>query len=190
MEAWEPGSKGGQAIADILYGKVNPSGKLPISVPRSVGQIATYYNHKPSHNYRKYVNNKTGALYPFGYGLSFSKFKYSNLSISDTLMLKSQSIIMSTDISNNSNISGDEVVQMYIQDEYASVTRPIKELKGFKRVSIGPGETKTVSFTITPEMLSFLDIDLEKVIEPGTFIGMIGSSSADEDLQKVRFEVK
>jgi beta-glucosidase len=190
IEAWEPGCFGGQAVAEILYGDVNPSGKLPITVPQSVGQIKMFYNHQPSHYFRNYVNNKTGDLFSFGYGLSYSTFEYAEPVLSTSAINKNESIEISVEITNSSDIDGEEVVQMYIQDQYASVCRPVKELKDFKRIAIKAGQTQKVSFTITPDMLSFLDIDMNPTIEKGTFIAMIGGSSRNEDLRKIEFEVK
>lgn len=190
IEAWEPGCFGGQAVAEILYGEVNPSGKLPMTVPQSVGQIKMFYNHQPSHYFRNYVNNKTGALFSFGYGLSYSTFEYAKPLLSSAAINKNESIEISVDITNTSDMDGEEIVQMYIRDEYASISRPVKELKDFKRIALKAGETKKVSFQITPDMLSFLDIDMEPTIEKGTFIAMIGSSSRDEDLKKIEFVVE
>ena len=161
-----------------------------MTVPQSVGQIKMFYNHQPSHYFRNYVNNKTGALFSFGYGLSYSTFEYAKPLLSSAAININESIEVSIEIKNVSTIYGEEVVQLYIHDEYASISRPVKELKDFKRIAIKAGQTQKVSFTITPDMLSFLDIDMKPTIEKGTFIAMIGSSSRDEDLKKIEFVVE
>ena len=190
IEAWEPGCFGGQAIAEILYGDVNPSGKLPMTVPQSVGQIKMFYNHQPSHYFRNYVNNKTGALFSFGYGLSYSTFEYAKPLLSSPAIKINESIEVSVDITNTSDKDGEEIVQMYIRDEYASITRPVKELKDFKRIALKAGETKKINFQITPDMLSFLDVDMKPTIEKGSFIVMLGGSSRKQDLKKIKFVVQ
>lgn len=189
LEAWEPGSFGGKAIAEILFGKVNPSAKLPISIPRNVGQIQTVYNHKPSQYFHKYKNDKSSALFDFGYGLSYSTFEYSNLSLEKTEIARNASTKLSVNVSNSGAIAGDEVIQLYIRDEYSSVTRPVKELKAFKKVNLNPGESQTIEFVITPKMLEFYDINMKKLVEPGNFKIMIGGSSRDQDLKVVRLKV-
>ncbi|MFA8436878.1 MAG: glycoside hydrolase family 3 N-terminal domain-containing protein [Marinifilaceae bacterium] len=189
LEAWEPGSFGGQAIAEIIYGKVNPSGKLPISIPRNVGQIQTIYNHKPSQYFHKYKNDKSSALFDFGYGLSYTDFEYSNLTIEKVCIHKEESVKVKVMVSNTGKVAGDEIIQLYVRDEYSSVTRPVKELKAFKKLNLDPGESQTVEFVITPKMLEFYNIQMQKVVEPGTFKIMVGGSSRDEDLQMVRLKV-
>ncbi|MGC4233406.1 MAG: glycoside hydrolase family 3 N-terminal domain-containing protein [Niabella sp.] len=190
IEAWEPGSFGGQAIAEVLYGQVNPSGKLPVSIPRNAGQIKSFYNYQPSQYFRKYVHSNTGNLYDFGYGLSYSSFQYDSAHISSPEITRGQNVTVSVNITNNAAVDGEEVVQLYINDQYSSVARPVRELKSFKRISLRAGETKQVDFVIKPDMLSFLDINMKKVTEPGTFVIMIGGSSRDQDLRKAELIVK
>jgi beta-glucosidase len=183
LQSWVPGEEGARAIASILLGKVNPGGKLPISIPRSVGQIPVFYNHKPSGGrsniYGDYVNEKVSPLYPFGYGLSYSKFEFSNLVISAKNASAGETIEITCKITNISNIKGDEVVQLYCRDVYASIPRPVKELKGFSRVTLEPGQTKNITFKLPVNMIAFYDIDFDLVIEPGTIEVMVGSSSDD-----------
>jgi len=190
LEAWEPGSFGGQAVAEIIFGKVNPSGKLPISIPRNVGQIQTVYNHKPSQYFHKYKNDKSSALFDFGYGMSYTNFEYSKLSLENAEINKNDSTKLSVTVSNSGAVAGDETIQLYIRDEYSSVTRPVKELKAFKKLKLDPGESQTVEFVISPKMLEFYNIQMNKVVEPGNFKIMIGCSSRDEDLQTVRLNVR
>ena len=181
VEAWEPGSFGGQAIAEILYGEVNPSGRLPISIPRGVGHQLTVYNHKPTHYFHRYVIGETGPLYPFGFGLSYTSYQYQNLRLDKGSIKKNGRAVVSVEVSNTGQRDGEETVQLYIRDNVSSVTRPVKELKGFKRIHLKAGETKKVSFTITKEMFSFLDKEMNPVVEPGEFTLMVGASSADKD---------
>jgi beta-glucosidase len=190
IEAWEPGCFGGKAIAQILYGEVNPSGKLAITIPRSVGHQVSFYNHKPTNYFRNYTLSKTKPLYEFGYGLNYSNFQYGDLKLSSTSIDKSETITATIEVSNNGTVAGEEVVQFYLNDEYASVTRPVKELQGFERIALKAGEKKQISFTITPEMMTFLDVDFKEVIEAGTFVAMVGGSSRDKDLKKAKFAVK
>jgi beta-glucosidase len=185
LETWEPGMLGGQAIAEILFGEVNPSGKLPITIPRSVGQIPSIYNHKPSHYFRKYVVGETGPYFPFGFGLSYTTFQYHNLKISDSI---GETATVSIEVTNTGNRTGTEIVQLYIHDQVASVTRLVKELKGFKKVTLKPGETTNVRFDIFPEQLSLINLNMQRRIEPGLFDIMLGPNSADVDT--VIFEYK
>ena len=182
VEAWEPGMLGGQAIAEVLWGKVNPSGKLPVTIPWNEGQIPTNYNYKPMKYSRQFVWGHNGCLYPFGYGLSYTQFSYGEP--------KLEGRTVSIDVTNSGEMDGTEIVQLYIHDEYASVTRPVKELKGFERVELKAGETRTVSFEVTDDMLKCWGIDGKWSVEPGDFTIMVGSSSADEDLQCIRFTVE
>lgn len=190
VNAWEPGTFGGQAIAEILYGKVNPSGKLPISIPRSVGQIQTIYNHKPSQYFHKYTFEKSGALYPFGFGLSYTKFEYSDLKISKSEISKNGKTKVSITVKNTGKMDGEEVVQLYIRDDYSSATRPVKELKGYERIALKAGKSKTVTFEIKPEHLAYYDAKMNYGVEAGDFTVMVGSSSRDKDLQTVKLTVK
>lgn len=190
VEAWEPGSLGGQAVAEILYGKVNPSGKLPVTIPRSAGQIQCIYNHKFTANWFPYAIGKSDPLYPFGYGLSYTKYKYDNLKIEKPEIGKDESVMVSVDVANVGNEDGEEIVQLYIRDDYSSATRPVKELKGFQRVALKKGEIKTVTFEITPDKLAYYDVDMKYGVESGTFKIMVGASSRDEDLQSIALTVK
>ena len=193
VNVWEPGQMGGQAVAEVLSGKVNPSGKLPVTMPRSVGQVPTVYNHKHSQYSRLFATNETGPLWPFGFGLSYSNFVYSNPSLlsGQTSGLAEPALdalaTVSITVTNEGPYDGAEVVQLYIRDEYASVTRPVKELKAFKRIFLKNGESATVTFDITPEMLQCFGAENRWSVEPGEFTIMVGSSSADEDLQAISY---
>ena len=184
LESWEPGNLGGQAVAEILFGDVNPSGRLPLTVPRSVGQLRMIYNHKPSAYFHKYADVKKTPLYPFGYGLSYTNYKYSTPLLSDNTLTKENTILVTTEITNTGEVDGEEVAQLYIRDNVSSVTRPIKELKGYQRVFLKAGETKKIKFTLNAESLAFYDINMNYVVEPGTFTIMTGSSSNKKDLKK------
>ena len=184
LESWEPGNLGGQAVAEILFGDVNPSGRLPLTVPRSVGQLRMIYNHKPSAYFHKYADEKKTPLYPFGYGLSYTNYKYSTPLLSDNTLNKENTILVTTEITNTGEVDGEEVAQLYIRDNVSSVTRPIKELKGYQRVFLKAGETKKIKFTLNAESLAFYDINMNYVVEPGTFTIMTGSSSNKKDLKK------
>ena len=178
LEGWYLGQEGGTAVADVLFGDANPGGKLPITVPRTVGQLPDYYYQKPSAK-RGYLGSTTQPLFPFGWGLSYTTFKYGNLRLDHPTMGTSGETKVSVDVTNSGKMRGDEVVQLYIRDEVSSVTRPIKELRGFRRITLEPGETKTVDFKLGFEQLSFLDRDMHKVVEPGTFKVMVGGNSVD-----------
>jgi beta-glucosidase len=178
VEGWYLGQEGGTAVADVLFGDYNPGGKLPITVPRSVGQLPDYYYQKPTGR-RGYLGSTTQPLFPFGWGLSYSIFKYANLRATPNSIGPEGKTKVSVDVTNASNIAGDEVVQMYIRDEVSSVTRPIKELRGFRRITLKAGETKTVEFTLGPAELSFLNREMLRVVEPGTFKVMVGGNSVD-----------
>ncbi len=190
IEAFEPGELGGKAVAEIALGKVNPSGKLPITFPRNVGQIVTTYNHKPSSFVQRYVETPRSPLFPFGYGLSYAKFVYSVLKTDKRIFDKNENCEVSVKVKNIGRREGDEIVQLYVRDEFSSVTRPVKELKDFKRIHLKPGESKTVHFVITPEKLAFYNSDMQRVVEPGKFKIMVGSSSLDKDLLKTEIEVQ
>ena len=178
LDGWYLGQEGGTAMADVIFGDYNPAGRLPITVPRSVGQLPDFYNQKPS-AHRPYLFSNSTPLFPFGYGLSYSKFRYANLRLEPATVPINGKTRVSVDVSNTGNRAGDEVVQLYIRDEVSSVTRPIKELKGFERVNLKPGETRTVSFSIGPEELQFYNRELKRVVEPGTFKIMVGPNSVD-----------
>ena len=190
VNAWEPGMYGGQAIAEILYGKVNPSGRLAVTIPRSAGQIQMIYNHKPSQYFHPYAVTASTPLYTFGYGLSYTDYEYSDLTIDKTEIPADGSVKVSVNVTNTGDMAGDEVVQLYIRDRFSQVTRPVKELKDFARIHLEPGETRTVEFTVTPDKLMFLDKHLKPIVEPGEFIVMAGHSSDDNDLLKASFYVK
>ncbi|MGD8781993.1 MAG: glycoside hydrolase family 3 N-terminal domain-containing protein [Ignavibacteria bacterium] len=188
LKCWYLGQEAGHAIADALFGDINPSGKLPISVPRSSGHIPCHYNHKPSSR-RGYLFENITPMYPFGYGLSYTSFSFSNLKLEKPEIKTNETTSVQIDVTNTGDKEGSEVVQLYIRDLVSSVTRPVKELKGFKKVTLKPGETKTVSLNITPEHLSFTNIDNEFIVEPGDFEIMAGNSSRNEDLQKTVLHV-
>lgn len=189
VQAWEPGSLGGRALANILTGKVNPSAKLPISIPRHSGQIQMIYNHKPSQYFHKYIDGPSTPLYPFGFGLSYTRFDYSDLKLSHARISAMDSFTASLELTNVGNREGTEVVQLYIRDVYSSATRPVKELKDFARVTLKPGEKKTVTFTVTPDKLAYWNRNMQYGVEKGEFEIMVGSSSQDKDLKKVKIEV-
>lgn len=177
MQCWFLGQEGGYAMVDALFGDINPSGKLPITFPRSVGYIPAYYNYKPSARRGYNLGFDVSPLFAFGHGLSYTSFSYSSLRISAPAMKKNGTVIVTVDVRNTGNCTGYETVQMYIRDMFSSVTRPVKELKGFKKINLAAGETQTVSFTITPELLSFYDANMNWIVEPGDFKIMVGTSS-------------
>lgn len=180
IEAWYPGEEGGTAIADVLFGDYNPGGKLPISFPKYSSQLPLYYNHKPSGRVDDYVDLRGNQyLFPFGHGLSYTDFKYSNLRITPEEIPRDGEVVITFDIENIGKYKGDEVVQLYLHDEFASLARPIKELKRFERITLDVGERKTVSFKLNRKDLEFLNMDMELVVEPGRFEVLIGSSSED-----------
>lgn len=176
LEGWYLGQEGGTAVADVLFGDYNPAGRLPITVPRSVGQLPDYYYQKPSAK-RGFLGSTVEPLFPFGWGLSYSTFKYANLRLSPDSIGPQGQTKVSVDVTNSSTVRGDEVVQLYIRDDISSVTRPVKELRGFRRIGIDPGATQTVEFALGPDELSFLDRDMRRVVEPGTFTIMVGGNS-------------
>jgi beta-glucosidase len=188
FECWYLGQENGHAVADVLFGDVNPSGKLPITVPRSAGHLPVFYNYKPSAR-RGYLFDDVSPLYAFGYGLSYTTFAIQNVRLEKKTMKANGSTRVMADVTNTGKREGSEVVQMYIRDVVSSVTRPIKELKGFHKVTLRPGETKTVSFEITPDFLAFYDVNMKYVVEPGDFTVMIGNSSRDQDLTKITLTV-
>lgn len=183
LEAWLPGEEGGAAVADLLFGNENPGGKLPITFPRSAGQVPIYYNAKPSgmksHWYVDYVSEKITPLYPFGHGLSYTTFEYRNLSIARKQVTTGESVDIALDVRNAGKVPGEEVVQLYVHDEYACTPRPGKELKGYRRLGLGPGESKRLTFHLPVDQLAFYDPDLKLIIEPGKIEVMVGSSSED-----------
>jgi beta-glucosidase len=202
LETWTLGSEAGNAVADVLFGDYNPSGKLPISFPRSVGQIPVYYNHKNTGrpyygkydepaSQRQYVSKyrdiKNTPLYPFGFGLSYSSFVYSEITLSTPTIRKGQAMRVSVDVTNKSNRDGEEVVQLYIRDPVASVTRPVKELKGFQKIMLRAGESKTVTFTLTEKDLCFYRSEMSWGSEAGKFDVFIGGDS--QQVKKSSFEL-
>ena len=188
LECWYLGQETGGAVADVLFGDCNPSGKLPISIPRSAGHIPVYYNYKPSAR-RGYLFGDVTPLYPFGYGLSYTTFSFENVRLKKNSVSVRESTSVLVDVKNTGKREGEEVVQMYIRDVFSSVTRPVKELRGFKKISLKPGETKTVEIPITPEHLQFTNIDMKFTVEPGEFEIMVGNSSRELDLKKVILKV-
>jgi beta-glucosidase len=188
FECWYPGQECGHATADILFGDYNPNGKLPITIPRSAGHIPAFYNYKPSAR-RGYLFDDVAPLYPFGFGLSYTRFSFKNVRLAKKKICLGESTRVFVDVKNTGKRAGAEVVQMYVRDLVSSVTRPVKELKSFQKISLSPGETKTVALEITPKLLAFYDINLKYVVEPGDFEIMIGNSSRDGDLQKVKLTV-
>ncbi len=188
LEGWYLGQETGAAVADVLFGDYNPAGKLPITIPRNVGQVPNYYYQKPTGR-RGYLFSNKDPLFAFGHGLSYTTFKYANLRVSPDKTGPQGQATVTVEVTNTGKMAGDEIVQMYIRDEVSSLTRPIKELKGFTRIHLAPGETKTVQFPITPEKLSFLNEDMKRVVEPGTFSIMVGPSSRSEQLLTVKLEI-
>ena len=181
IETWEPGSFGGQAVGEIIFGDVNPSGKLPLTFPRSVGQLQMIYNHKPSQYFHKYAFEEISPLYPFGYGLSYSNFKYSNFKI-DSLFDQDSIINLSVLLKNDSDYDGEEVVQLYFRDSYSSVTRPVKELLSYKRIFLKSKNSEEINFQIPIKSLAFHDINMKYTVEEGNFEFMVGGSSSSKDL--------
>ena len=188
VEAWLPGERGGTAVADVLFGDYNPSGRLAVTIPRHSGQLPVYYNYKPTKTLwmdRGYPEMAGTPLYPFGYGLSYTNYEYSNLHIEPAEIRPGGEANVSVDVKNVGDRAGEEVVQLYTHETYAPVSLPIKQLHGFDRVALKPGETKTVNLTLTPEDLQLLDIDMEWRVVPGDFEIMVGKSSADVPLKGI-----
>lgn len=179
LHVWYPGEEGGNAVADVLFGEHNPAGRLPVTFPVFEGQLPLVYNHKPTGRGDDYLNLTGQPLFPFGFGLSYTSFEYTGIQLSKNPVTAADTTQVTVHVTNTGNLAGDEVVQLYLRDELASIARPVLELKGFQRIHLKPGETKTVTFEINPEMLSMLDKNLNKVVEPGDFRIMIGASSKD-----------
>lgn len=196
VEAWFLGIESGNALADILFGAVSPSGKLPVSFPRSTGQIPLYYNHRSTGRpivdsdrfTSRYLDIPNTPLYPFGYGLSYTGFKYDNLRLSSAFITVNQSIRATVDVENTGKRTADEIVQLYIEDEVASIARPVEELKGFRRITLRPGEKQSVEFVIMPDDLSLYDRSMHKIVEPGGFKVFVGRNSVD--VLETRFVVQ
>jgi beta-glucosidase len=178
LECWYVGQEGGTAVGEVLFGDVNPSGKLPVTFPRSIGQLPVYYYQKPSAR-RGYLFTSSEPLYPFGYGLSYTKFAYRNLRLLPGKIAIGDATRVQVEVSNTGDRAGDEIVQLYIRDQVSSITRPVKELKDFRRVNLTPGETRVVEFELTSEKLASLDLDMQWRVEPGIFDVMVGGSSVD-----------
>jgi len=185
LDIWYPGEEGGSAVSEVLFGDYNPAGKLPVTFPVSEAQLPLVYNHKPTGRGDDYNNLSGLPLFPFGFGLSYSNFEYADVELEKNKIQKNESTIVHFKIKNTGNQEGDEVVQLYIRDLLSSVARPVMELKGFQRTHLNPGETKDVSFAITPEVLRMLDKDLKPIVEPGDFRIMVGSSSRDIRLRTI-----
>jgi beta-glucosidase len=188
FECWYIGQETGRAVADVLFGDYNPAGKLPVSIPRSVGHVPVFYNYKPSAR-RGYLFDDVSPLYAFGFGLSYTTFSIKNPRLTKNRIKRDGSTQLLADVTNTGKRAGTETIQLYIRDVVSSATRPIKELKGFRKVHLKPGETATVTFDITPEHLSFYDVNMNYVVEPGEFQIMVGNSSRDADLQKLTLNV-
>ncbi len=186
LEGWYLGQEGGTALAEVLFGDVNPGGKLPVSLPRSVGQLPVFYDHKPTAR-REYLFDSTKPLFPFGHGLSYTTFSYSDPTVSPAQIPPDGRATVSVEVTNAGERAGDEVVQLYIRDEVSRATRPVMELKGFRRVALAPGERRTVTFELGPEQLSYHGPDLKRVVEPGRFQVMVGGSS--DEVKSVGLDV-
>jgi len=198
VEAWQLGSQSGHAIAQVLYGDYNPSGKLPMSFPRSVGQVPIYYNHRSTGRaepfdpgtvfWSHYIDEANSPLFPFGHGLSYTDFEYSNLQLSADAISSGEELTVTVDLENTGDRKGREVIQLYLHDRYASVVRPVKELKGFELVELEPGESRRIRFTVDESLLSFYDRDGQRRAEAGMFGIMVGGSS--EKVLSGAFELK
>lgn len=179
LEPWYGGEQGGTAVAEVLFGEYNPAGRLPITFPKSIGQVPLYYNFAPSGRGYDYYDLDGEPLFPFGYGLSYTKFDYSNIKVEPNRIPVNGKVTVSVDVKNSGAVKGDEVVQLYMHDEQASVARPLKELRGFSRVTLEPGQTKTVTFTLAKPQLAMWNREMKFVVEPGVFKVMVGASAKD-----------
>jgi len=187
IEGWYLGQEQGTAVANVIFGKVNPSGKLAVTIPRHVGQLPVYYNHKPYVHESPYITGEYSPLFPFGFGLSYTQYKYSNLKIDRKKVKAGEPVKVTIDVTNTGDRDGDEIVQVYIRDIVSTVTRPVQELKDFARIHFNKGETKNISFLITPDKLQYYGQDMKRIIEPGEFEVQVGKSSTNYLSQK--FEV-
>lgn len=187
LDTWYLGQETGTAVAEALFGVINPGAKLPVTVPRNVGQLPMFYNYKPTAR-RGYLFDSTEPLYPFGFGLSYTTFEFEYLRLSSDIIGTQGTTTLSVDVTNTGAVEGDEVVQFYLRDDVSQVTRPVKELRGFQRLTLQPGERHTVTFEIGPDDLAFYGLDMTRVVEPGTFTLMVGPNSVD--LQTVRLTVE
>jgi beta-glucosidase len=185
LEGWYLGQEGGTAVAEVLFGDVNPGGKLPVSCPRGVGQLPVFYDRKPPAR-REYLFDSTKPLFPFGHGLSYTTFSYSDPTVSPARIAPDGQTV-SVELTNTGSQAGDEVVQLYIRAEVSRATRPVMELKGFRRVTLAPGERRTVTFELGPEQLSYHGPEMTRVVEPGRFRVMVGGSS--DEVKSVALEV-
>ena len=190
LEAWNPGMEGGTAIAGILFGDRYPSGRLSVSFPYHVGQQPVYYNQIPGWHGGKYVDMPPEPLFAFGYGLTYTTFAYSNLKLSAKELAPGETLCVEVDVENTGDREGTEIVQLYVNDVYSSVTTPVKELKAFQRVEFKSGERKSVRLEVPYERLALVNQYLETVVEPGEFEVMVGGSSRDQDLLKSTFEAR
>jgi beta-glucosidase len=181
LETWQLGTEAGNAIADVLFGKYNPSGKLPVTFPRTVGQVPIYYSHKKTGrpDQKRYEDCPVTPLYPFGYGLSYTQFEYRNLELSAKQIAPDDVLTVTVEIVNTGEFEGEEIVQLYVSDVTASITRPVKELKGFQKISLKPGESKKVTLVLSPDQLGFYNENLDFVVEPGEFKIWVGPNSTE-----------
>jgi len=186
LDGFYLGEETGTAVADVLFGDVSPAGRLPVSVPRSIGTIPAYYDYKPSAR-RLYLFEQPGPAWPFGYGLSYTTFKYGDPTVSPASIAPNGKTTASVTVTNTGKRASDEVVQLYVHDLVSSVTRPVQELKGFRRIHLASGESKKVDFPIGFDELSFYDARMKRVVEPGRFEIMIGGSS--DKVQKTNLDV-
>jgi beta-glucosidase len=187
LEGWYLGQEQGTAVANVVFGKVNPGGKLAVTFPRHVGQLPVYYNRKPYVHESPYIDGEYSPLYPFGFGLSYITFKYANLKLNKKKITAGEPVKVTIDITNSGDRDGDEIVQLYIRDMVSSVTRPVQELKDFARIHLKKGETKTVKFLITADKLQYYGLDMKRIVDPGEFEVQVGRNSAD--YLKESFEV-
>ncbi len=187
LECWYLGQEGGNAVADVLFGKVNPGGKLTVSFPRSVGELPVYYDRHPSTDLNQYVEGKRTTVFSFGHGLSYTKFRISTPRLTRATIAQTDSVDVEVDVTNIGTRVGDEVIQLYIRDDVSSVPRPILELRAFERVPMMPGQSRTVRFRLTPDMLAFWDVDMKWSVEPGSFTISVGNSV--EELKTVKLMV-
>jgi beta-glucosidase len=184
---WYLGQEAGNAFADVLFGRVAPGGKLAVTMPRSVGELPVFYDHHRSAAWNHYLESETKGLYPFGHGLSYTSFAFSPPRLSRDRIAPADAVEVAVDVTNTGRRAGDEVVQLYIRDEYSSAPRPVLQLRHFQRISLAPGESRTVRFRVTPDDLAFWDIAMKWTVEPGTFAILTGPSSAA--LQSVELTV-
>jgi beta-glucosidase len=187
---WYLGQEAGNAVADVLLGDVDPGGHLPITIPRATGQLPDFYDHKPSARRQAYIFDNSEPLYPFGYGRSYTTFRVTNVRLERDTIAASDSVRVLADVTNTGARAGDEVVQLYIRQDYALPTRPVKELKDFARVSLAPGATRLVTMHLTPAKLGHFGSDERFVVDPGSYRVMVGTSSRDQDLTAVTLQVR